>query len=106
LARKTWAPGDPLTASDLNTLVVQSAPGNSRTLHIGTFSGTTDSGGYLTVTHGAGFTPTHVFAIQTNPGGGAQTGVMGVLNIGATTFQVRGNSLSVASFTGFYICLA
>jgi len=85
---------------------VQAAPGSSRTLHIGTFTGTTDASGYLTVTHGAGFTPSIVIAIQTSPGGGAQTGVMGIQSIGATTFVVRGNTIGAASFAGYYLCMA
>ena len=106
MARKTWASGDVLTATDLNTLVVQAAPGSSRTLHIGTYSGTTDANGRITVTHGAGFTPTAGFAAQSNVGGGNQNGVAGVESLGATTLIVRHNTNSALATSGYYLVLA
>ena len=106
MARKTWASGDVLTASDLNTLVVQAAPGNSRSLHIGTYSGTTAADGRLTVTHGAGFTPTVAFAAQSNAGGGNQAGIFGVESLGATTVVIRHVTQSALPAAGFYLVLA
>ena len=106
MARKTWASGDVLTATDLNTLVVQAAPGSSRTLHIGTYSGTTDATGRLTLTHGAGFTPTAVFFTINSAGGGNQTGIIGTETLGATTVVLRFLSASALHADGYYLVLA
>ena|SRR2546425_1887279 len=106
MARKTWG-SEVLTSSDLNTLVVQAAPGSSRTLHIGTFSGTTDSSGYITVTHGAGFTPTVVLVTWTTSGLGGGVGpFMGADSIGATTFRTRLNLGNLTAVSGCYLCAA
>lgn len=110
MARKTWTPGQVLTASDLNTLVVQAAPGSSRTLHIGTFSGTTNGTGDLTVTHGAGFTPTVVCAQIGSPSGGGNIVYTIVTAITATTFTIRAaasaGSNATLAITGYYMCAA
>jgi hypothetical protein len=97
-----------LTASDLNTLVVQAAPGSSRTLHIGSGSGTTDASGYLTITHGAGFTPSVVICFWSGQGlGGGPTGVYGTDTYGSTTFRARWGGVSSATAVNYvYVCLA
>lgn len=52
------------------------------------YSGTTDASGFLTVTHGAPWTPTAGWFITTNPAGSfAQA--WGIDNIGATTARLR-----------------
>lgn len=81
-----------------------SASKASKRLHWGTFSGTTDTSGYLTVTHGAGFTPVMAkveldTALQ-----------HAVDNKTATTFRVRvvasdGTNIGVATaIAGSFIC--
>jgi hypothetical protein len=53
-------------------------------LHWGTFSGSTDASGYVTVTHGAGFTPSVV--LVTMAGNSFQ---FSVSNITSTTYKIR-----------------
>lgn len=57
-------------------------------LRSSTYSGTTDASGFLTVTHGAGFTPTSAWAVTTNPSTSFAQ-FWGVDNIGATTLRLR-----------------
>ena len=107
MARKTWSSGEILTATDLNTLVVQAALGSSRTLHIGTATFTTDASGYATITHGAGFTPTVVLAIWAgNSLAGGAGPVTGTDTYGATTFRVRMVAVSTSGLIIAYICAA
>lgn len=66
-----------------------------------TFTGTTDADGYLTVTHGLGFTPVNVAAIiANNVTAGPDVPFFALTDsIGATTFRMRvlGNRNSVAN---------
>ena len=77
----------------------------AKRLHWGAYSGTTDGSGLLTVTHGAGFTPTAIqLTAQTT---GRTLAVAGTP--GATTFQIRaytsaGGFDGGASIVGFYLC--
>jgi hypothetical protein len=64
------------------TFAATSATKNSKRIHWGTASITSNGSAVATITHGAGFTPTVVLA---NPTQGYQ---MQVNSIGATTFQV------------------
>lgn len=57
-------------------------------IHSVNFAGTTDGSGFLTVTHGAGFTPAGGWAIATNSAS-AFTQVWGIDSIGATTVRLR-----------------
>jgi hypothetical protein len=87
--------------------VVQAAPGSSRTLHIGSAAVTTDASGYVTVTHGAGFTPSVVIAIPNTTGGVAFSAVYGVDTFTSTTFRLRMNGVTGAvSFTVLFLCLS
>lgn len=61
------------------------------TAHTGTYSGTSDASGYLTVTHGLGFAPSRVDAASSQ-GGSALPNIavaMTVDSITATTFRIR-----------------
>lgn len=53
-----------------------------------TITGTTDSVGLLTITHGLGFAPSAVFFMNTGPAGNFSM-AWGVDTIGTTTFRVR-----------------
>jgi hypothetical protein len=111
LARKTWSSGEILTASDLNTLVVQTAPGNSGTLRWGTFSGTTDASGYLTISHGAGFTPSAVICIKTDTLGNPNWWQCGTDTYTSTQFRGRfadsgGTLRASGSVAGSFLCLS
>lgn len=52
------------------------------------YSGTTDANGFLTVTHGAPFTPVGGWAVTTNPGASFAL-FWGIDTIGATTVRLR-----------------
>lgn len=58
-------------------------------------SGTTDASGFLTITHGLGFTPSLVLIMNGNPNTNFPI-VWGVDNIGATTFRARFMNASTA----------
>lgn len=58
-----------------------------------TYSGTTDANGFLTITHGAPFTPTAGWAITSNPSG-SFAAVWGIDTIGATTCRLRIQNVS------------
>jgi hypothetical protein len=60
-----------------------------------TYSGTTDVNGFVTVTHGAGFTPTGVWAVTTNPSASFAL-FWGVDNITSTQCRLRFMNASVA----------
>lgn len=60
-----------------------------------TYSGTVDSNGFLTVTHGAGFTPTGVWAVTTNPSSSFAL-FWGVDSITSTQCRLRFMNASVA----------
>jgi hypothetical protein len=106
-----------LTANNTNTMLVQAAPASSRTIHIGSYSGTTDVNGNLTVTHGAGFTPTVVFTQIVTPNSGGDIAIgQQVTSVGATTFVIRVferrssdstvQPLASLSTTGYYLVAA
>lgn len=57
------------------------------------YSGTTDASGFLTVTHGAGFTPAGAWAMTGNPAGSAAM-VHGIDSLTATTVRMRFTSTS------------
>lgn len=59
------------------------------------FTGTTDSTGHLTVTHGLGFTPSYVVTMNGTPDSNFPV-MWGVDTIGATTFRVRFLNASTA----------
>lgn len=84
-----------LTANNLPAVAPSKA---GKRIWWGSYSGTTDTSGFMTVTHGAGFTPTVIVAVQTSVfGGGSGTGCMGANNITATTFQTRFSTISAAT---------
>lgn len=58
-------------------------------------SGTTDASGFLTVTHGLGFTPSFVTIMNGNPNTNFPV-MWGVDSIGATTFRIRYMNASTA----------
>jgi len=61
---------------------------------------TTDSGGYQTVTHGAGFTPVYVHALWSGQGiGGGPGGVAGTDSYTSTTFRYRNTVASTQTMT-------
>jgi hypothetical protein len=79
--------------------------------HSGTFSATTDASGFITVTHGAGFTPTKVHVTTTvQISGTPNTPSQNMTDsYGATTFRVRvwatlGTVLNAVSVQGVYTC--
>lgn len=59
------------------------------------YSGTTDASGFLTVTHGLGFTPSIVIPINGNPNSNFPV-CWGVDTIGSTTFRIRFMNASTA----------
>ncbi len=90
-----------VTGSNLGA--VSAAKVGKRT-HWGAFTGNTDAAGTITVTHGAGFTPTVVVATWLGNGGGPAS-IIGVDVIGATTFRTRvGGITSITSVTIMYFC--
>ncbi|MBI1757972.1 MAG: hypothetical protein HYR62_01870 [Actinobacteria bacterium] len=93
------------TWASLVQALTKTTSGSNR-MHWGTYSGTTDASGYLTITHGAGFTPTVVLAISGITGGGPGA-LLGVDTITSTTFRIRVGSITVATaVTGYYLCLS
>lgn len=69
----------------------------------GTFAGTPDASGYLTVTHGLGFTPSQVQATPKSPiTAGAAASIFGMAmtdSYGPTTFRVRCLNAAGGAFT-------
>lgn len=97
---KVWASGDILTAADLNKF------GEGMW---GNYSGTTDAGGKLVVTHSAGFTPTSVLITPSSP---TSTNLCYPLlfAVGATTFTIQfvatAGSAATLAVTGCFYVLA
>jgi hypothetical protein len=60
----------------------------------------------MTITHGAGFTPTAVFFTQNLAGGGNQPGIIGTESLGATTVVFRFLTASALHADGYYLVLA
>lgn len=89
-----------------NNLPAVPAAKAGKRIHWGTFSGTTDAQGFLTVTHGAGFTPSVVVPVQTSAfGGGGAVGIMGANNYTGTTFQIRFSGVTSAlAVSGVFVC--
>lgn len=91
-----------VTAIDITAIGTIDAKG---VLHKTTYSGTTDANGFLTVTHGAPWTPTAGWFMTSNPASSfAQP--WGVDSIGATTCRLRiananGGVLASAAVVGF-----
>lgn len=77
-------------------------------LHFGSFSGNTDSDGYMTFTHNAGFTPAGVFIQQTIPQSGATLGFPILTAITSTQVTIRliliQGSNPFVGFAGRYLC--
>jgi hypothetical protein len=67
---------------------VTTTKGSTKRMHWGTYSGTTDASGFLTVTHGAGFTPSVAVASGAAPGS-QFAAPDGVDSFTATTVRVR-----------------
>lgn len=67
---------------------------------IGTYSGNTDTNGFLTVTHGLSWSPSKVFLMVTSPTGGPTIGVPIISNVApdATHFQLRHLLLSTGPY--------
>lgn len=76
---------DTLGSTAMNWAAVADAFNNPVIINV---SGTTDASGFLTVTHGLGFTPSAVFMMNSSPGVNFPV-CWGVDTIGATTFRVR-----------------
>lgn len=74
----------------------------------GTFSGTTDTTGHLTVTHGLPFTPSRVLVQPVSPISGANIFAAHIVDtLTATTFRVRalnhtGAVLNTIAITGHF----
>lgn len=76
-----------------------------------TVSGTTDASGFLTVTHGLGWTPTAIFGMNGSPNSNFPV-LWGVDTIGSTTFRCRffnassaGAAVSIATGSQKFLCL-
>lgn len=101
-----------VTAAKIANGTITTAKLSTAFWHYATFSGTTDSNGLVTVTHGAAFTPTVVLATPHSPNvvGGDLFSQIVVDTIGATTFRVRcldntGAALQSVAVTGSFLCL-
>lgn len=79
--------------------------------HWDTLSGTTDTTGYLTVTHGAGFTPTIVLVTPISPISGDSIFAQVIADsFTDTTFRIRclgntGSALNTIAVTGSFHCI-
>jgi hypothetical protein len=75
----------------------------------GSFTGATDSDGYITVTHNAGFTPQSIFLQQTLPQAGGTLGFPILTAITSTTMTVRllliQGTLPYNTFACRYLCV-
>jgi hypothetical protein len=94
--------------SELGIAAVKTANLDSSVYHRDNYTGTLDGSSNLTVTHGAGFTPTAVFLQTTSPSGGANQGYPVLTAIAATTFTLRylnsAGAMAGQSVAGWYIC--
>lgn len=91
--------------SSLMTAPLMTGSGSQRA-HWGSYTGTTDASGYLTVTHGAPFTPTVVLASSNTLGGGPGP-IVGTTTYTSTTFYTRISNIAAATgITVRYLCLA
>ena len=98
---------DGTTYLDLANHLAAGAAGDlGKKFHVGTDTGATDASGYRTVTHGAGFTPTHVFALWTgNSLAGFDGTVNGTDTYGATTFRYRSIAHVSATQSIIFFCI-
>jgi len=77
-------------AADIRGLVAALGADQNRKFHLGgPANQTTDSSGYKTVTHGAGFTPVWVFPSINETGGITMAGIYGTDTYTSTTFRIR-----------------
>lgn len=106
----TWAGDTNLYRSAANTLKtddsleVGGSINASGIVYSVAYSGTTDGSGFLTITHGAPWTPVAGWAITTNPASSFAQ-VWGIDNIGATTCRLRiananGGALASSAISG------
>lgn len=101
----TYNAGDVFPASSLNNNIPKVSVATKLFLG-GPTAVTTDASGYVTVTHGAGFTPLAVFvAWQGNALGGGPGGFVGADTVGATTFRTRNASATAATSTIVWLCI-
>ena len=80
-------------------------------VHAAAGSGTTDASGNLTVTHGAGFTPTAVIVTPKSPASGTIFGQVVAHTFTSTQFTIRcfsqtGTALNAVAITFSYVCHA
>lgn len=108
------APDVPVYMQQLAEAVEAKTVGSStaktgKRLHWGFASLSTDAGGFATVTHGAGFTPTAVFLQLFRATGSLYTD-LACDSVTATTFRVRPlgadgvQALNVSGIPIFYLC--
>lgn len=80
----------------------------------GSFSGTTNGSGALSVSHGLSWTPTAVFLAPSTPNGGSTSTRFtqwSVGSLGASSFTIQravsqdGTLLTTTSITGFWVAL-
>jgi hypothetical protein len=90
-----------------NLLAAAQSGDRGKKFHIGTDTGTTDSSGFRTVTHGAGFTPSYVAAFWTSGGlGGFDGTVNGTDTYTLTTFRYRAINRVSATNGVVYFCIS
>ena len=80
-------------------------------IHAAAGSGTTDASGNLTVTHGAGFTPTAVIVTPKSPSSGTIFAQVVAHTFTSTQFTIRcfsqtGTALNAVAITFSYVCHA
>lgn len=103
--------GSKLTLDTAQANNVPTTPNNlGKQLHWGVLSGTTDASGFLSVTHGCGFTPLSVLVTPISPAGGTNifSGCVADLFTG-TTFRLRAFSpsagaLASVAITASFLC--
>lgn len=101
IVAKSLAATGAVTAANLPA---SSAGKAGKRIHWGAVTGTSDTSGFVTYTHGAGFTPTVVTATWAGSGGGPG-GVLGIDTLTATTFRARFSSVTTAlSLTVYFFC--
>lgn len=103
--------GSKLTLDTAQSNNVPTAPNNlGKQLHWGSLSGTTDASGFLTVTHGCGFTPSAVMVTPLSPAGGTNIFSSGIADaFTSTTFRLRAFSpaagaLASVAVVASFIC--